>query len=94
MDPPQPQLTLAGALDHPGAPTLSDIQAQPPITQTVSFTSGTGSQTHTYTLPSGCWRRRLDLPWPTVTRLDGFGSKVLRPGSTNARSIRRKPWTP
>ena len=48
-DPPQPQLTLAGALDHPGAPTLSDIQAQPPITQTVSFTSGAGSQTHTYT---------------------------------------------
>ena len=48
-DSEEPQLSVSGALDRPGAPTLSELQALTPTTQTVSFASGSGAQAHTYT---------------------------------------------
>jgi hypothetical protein len=45
----EPQLTLGGALDRPGAVGLSALQSYPAVTQTDSFSSGSGAQTHTYT---------------------------------------------
>jgi hypothetical protein len=46
---PEPELTLAGALDRPSAQGLLDIQALPATTQTVNFAAGSTPQTHTYT---------------------------------------------
>lgn len=46
---PPPAVTLAGGLDRPGAITLPQLQALPAVTQTVSFASGSGNQTRTYT---------------------------------------------
>jgi len=47
--PPAPAVTLDGAIDRPADYTEADLSARTPITQTVSFTSGAGSQTRTYT---------------------------------------------
>src|SRR5262245_58454724 len=46
---PPAQVVLAGSLDRPGAVTLPQLQALPATTQTVSFASGNGNQTRTYT---------------------------------------------
>ncbi|SCX72830.1 Oxidoreductase molybdopterin binding domain-containing protein [Variovorax sp. EL159] len=42
-------MQLGGAVDLPGALTAADLAARAAITQTVSFSSGSGPQTHTYT---------------------------------------------
>nr|WP_315595725.1 molybdopterin-dependent oxidoreductase [uncultured Cupriavidus sp.] len=43
-----PALALAGDVTAPGTLTLAQIRALPATTQTVSFSSGRGPQTHTY----------------------------------------------
>ena len=43
------QLFLSGGVQNPGTYDLSALQSLPPTTQTVSFTSGSGPQTHTFT---------------------------------------------
>jgi hypothetical protein len=43
------QVVLAGALDRPGSTSLAHVQSLPAVTQTDSFGSGSGPQTHTYT---------------------------------------------
>ena len=45
----EPQLALSGALVRPATLTLTQVQALPATTQTISFASGSGAQTHTYT---------------------------------------------
>lgn len=49
-----PAVRLGGAVDRPAALTAADLAARTPITQTVSFSSGSGPQTHTYT-GAGLW---------------------------------------
>lgn len=46
---PSTQLSVTGAIDHPGSFHLADLAALPAQTQNVSFQSGSGSQTHIYT---------------------------------------------
>lgn len=43
------QFTLTGGVDRPGTYSLDTLQAQPAITQTVSFLGGGSNRTHTYT---------------------------------------------
>src|SRR5262245_36393573 len=51
---PERQLMLGGALDRPAAVSMTSLRAMPASTQTVSYTSGTGQQTHTY-IGTGLW---------------------------------------
>lgn len=45
---PSTQLTLTGQIDRPGVYDLTALQGLPATTQTVSYLSGSGSQTHSY----------------------------------------------
>lgn len=42
-------LGVAGAIDRSANYSVADLQARPAVTQTVSFSSGIGAQTHIYT---------------------------------------------
>ncbi|MBL8534185.1 MAG: PEP-CTERM sorting domain-containing protein [Betaproteobacteria bacterium] len=46
---PSTELTISGAVQTPKTMDRDDLLALPALTQTVTFTSGGGSQTHTYT---------------------------------------------
>lgn len=46
---PSTQFGVNGAVSTPTSYSLAGLQARPAVTQTVSFSSGNGSQTHTYT---------------------------------------------
>jgi hypothetical protein len=46
---PSTQLTVTGAVTTPASYDAASLAALTPVTQTVSFGSGSGSQTHTYT---------------------------------------------
>jgi hypothetical protein len=46
---PSTQFSVTGAVQSPATYTLTGLEALPAITQTVSYSSGAGSQTHTYT---------------------------------------------
>ena len=45
---PSTQFTITGGVQHPATVTVPDLQAEPAITQTVTFAAGSSSQTHTY----------------------------------------------
>jgi DMSO/TMAO reductase YedYZ molybdopterin-dependent catalytic subunit len=47
--PADPQVAVGGSVDHPTNYTVAQLKTQTPITQTVTFASGTTPQTHTYT---------------------------------------------
>jgi DMSO/TMAO reductase YedYZ molybdopterin-dependent catalytic subunit len=46
---PAPTLSLEGAIDHPVAYSVADLSALPAVTQNVTYLSGNGSQSLTYT---------------------------------------------
>ena len=46
---PSSQFQVSGAVTAPKTYTLTDLEARPAITQTISFGSGSGPQTHVYT---------------------------------------------
>jgi len=47
--PPAPTVEITGAVDKPAALSVADLGTRAPITQTVTYASGSGSQTRTYT---------------------------------------------
>ena len=49
---PSTQLTVTGALSQPATYTDATLAALPAVTQTDTFQSGSGTQTHTYSGPS------------------------------------------
>ncbi|MDQ7999343.1 MAG: molybdopterin-dependent oxidoreductase [Pseudomonadota bacterium] len=46
---PSPTVKLEGAVDRPTSYTAADLAARTPVTQTVTYASGSASQTRTYT---------------------------------------------
>jgi len=44
-----PSIALSGEVERPSSPTVADLERRPAQTQTVSYSSGSGQQTRTYT---------------------------------------------
>lgn len=85
---PQATLALAGALTSPGQLTLTQLQAMPATTQTVSFSSGSGAQTHTYTGAS-LWTvlNQAGIQVDAAVHNDLLGKYVVATGSDNYRAV-------
>jgi DMSO/TMAO reductase YedYZ molybdopterin-dependent catalytic subunit len=86
--PAQPVLSVSGDVTAPANLTLAQIQAMPAATQTVSFMSGTGSQTHTYTGTS-LWTllNQIGITTNPAVKNDVLGKYVIATGSDNYRSL-------
>ncbi len=79
---------LGGAIDRPAPLNLAALQAQPPVTQTVTFNSGTTPQTHTYT-GAGTWAL-LDaagLQFDATKRNDLLNRYLLATGADGYRVV-------
>lgn len=85
---PAVTLALAGELNTPGQLTLSQLQAMPAATQTVSFSSGSGPQTHTYTGAS-LWTvlNQAGIQANPAVHNDVLGKYVVATGSDNYRAV-------
>jgi DMSO/TMAO reductase YedYZ molybdopterin-dependent catalytic subunit len=79
---------VSGDVTAPANLTLAQIQAMPAATQTVSFMSGTGSQTHTYTGTS-LWTllNQIGITTNPAVKNDVLGKYVIATGSDNYRSL-------
>ncbi len=78
---------IAGALDRPASLTAKALADQTAVTQTVSYTSGSGAQTHTYT-GADLWNllSSMGLQTDTTRRNDVLNRYVLATGSDGYRS--------
>jgi DMSO/TMAO reductase YedYZ molybdopterin-dependent catalytic subunit len=89
-DTPAPQATLgvSGNVTAPATLTLAQIQAMPASTQTVTFASGTGQQTHTYTGAS-LWTllNQVGIAVNPAVKNDVLAKYVIATGSDNYRSL-------
>ncbi|SAL10862.1 Oxidoreductase molybdopterin binding domain protein [Caballeronia peredens] len=88
--PPAPQsvLSVSGDVTASTSFTLAQIQALPANTQTVSFGSGTGQQTHIYTGAS-LWTllNQVGITTNAAVKNDVLGKYVIATGSDNYRSL-------
>lgn len=85
---PQATLALAGDLTTPQSLTLAQLQAMPATTQTVSFSSGSGAQTHTYTGAS-LWTalNQAGITVNAAVHNDLLGKYVVATGSDGYRAV-------
>ncbi|MDR5773317.1 MULTISPECIES: molybdopterin-dependent oxidoreductase [unclassified Caballeronia] len=88
--PPAPKATLSvsGEVATPGNLTLAQIQALPATTQTVSFGSGTGQQSHVYT-GATVWSvlNQAGIVVNSAVHNDVLGKYVVATGSDNYRAL-------
>lgn len=86
--PAEPTLRLDGALDRPADLTAQALAARTPITQSVSFASGAGPQTHSYTGAS-LWQLLSDAGLQTdpSRKNDLHGRFVVATGADGYRAI-------
>lgn len=85
---PQATLALAGELTAQAQLTMAQLQAMPAATQTVSFSSGSGPQTHVYTGAS-LWAllNQAGIPVNTAIHNDLLGKYVVATGSDSYRAV-------
>jgi DMSO/TMAO reductase YedYZ molybdopterin-dependent catalytic subunit len=85
---PQASLSVSGDVGAPTNFTLAQIQALPSRTQTVSFASGTGNQTHIYTGAS-LWTllNELGITTNPAVKNDVLNKYVIATGSDNYRAL-------
>ncbi|WP_420994946.1 molybdopterin-binding oxidoreductase [Cupriavidus sp. 30B13] len=85
---PESAVQVGGALDRPGAVTLTQLKTQPAITQTVNFSSGTGAQTHTY-VGASLWTllNGLGIQVNAAVKNDVLGKYVLATGSDGYKTV-------
>ena len=83
-----PQMKVEGAVDRPASYDATRLAIVGQITQTVSFTSGTSSQTHTYTGPS-LWSLLNDAGFQTnaAVKNDVLNRYVLATGADGYRTV-------
>ena len=86
--PAQASLALSGGLDRPAGWTVDQLKSLPPTTQTVSFASGTGAQTHTYTGTS-LWGLldQAGIQVDAARKNDVLNRIVVATGSDGYRSV-------
>lgn len=89
--PPAPadgQLQVAGALDRPATLTLPRLRALPAVTQTVSFASSRGTQTHTY-VGTPLWNLLdgMGIQADPAARNDALARYVLATGADGYRVV-------
>lgn len=75
-------------LAQPGVYDLARLESLPPVTQTVSFTSGSGPQTHTYT-GADLWNLLADASVPTnpLVKGDLLRRYVIAVGSDGYQAV-------
>lgn len=83
-----PTLALAGDVAAPGTLTLAQIQALPATTQTVSFSSGSGPQTHTY-IGASVWTllNQAGIAVNANVHNDIVGKYVVATGNDGYRAV-------
>ncbi|WP_454720392.1 MULTISPECIES: molybdopterin-binding oxidoreductase [Cupriavidus] len=88
LTPPESAVQAGGALDRPGAVTLTQLKAQPAITQTDSFSSGTGAQTHTY-VGASLWTllNGLGIQVNATVKNDVLNKYVLATGADGYKAV-------
>lgn len=81
-------LRIDGAVDRPASNGLRDLQAQPAVTQTVTFNSGTTPQTHTYT-GANLWAliSAAGLQTDATRKNDVLNRYVLATGADGYRAV-------
>ncbi|MDR5782639.1 molybdopterin-dependent oxidoreductase [Caballeronia sp. LZ065] len=86
--PPKTVLSVSGDVTTQTPFTLAQIQAQPATTQTVSFGSGTGQQTHVYTGAS-LWSmlNQIGITTNAAVKNDVLAKYVIATGSDNYRAL-------
>ncbi|MDR5881791.1 molybdopterin-dependent oxidoreductase [Caballeronia sp. LZ032] len=86
--PPKTVLSVSGDVTTQTQFTLAQIQAQPATTQTVSFGSGTGQQTHVYTGAS-LWSmlNQIGITTNAAVKNDVLAKYVIATGSDNYRAL-------
>ena len=84
----QPVVSVSGDVTTPTSLSLDQLQGSPAVTQTVSFTSGTGSETHTYTGAS-LWTvlNQIGITTNPLVKNDVLAKYVIATGSDNYRSL-------
>ncbi|WP_415117040.1 molybdopterin-binding oxidoreductase [Paraburkholderia sp.] len=84
----QAVLAVSGDVTAPASLSVAQLQSMPVSTQTVSFTSGTGSETHTYTGTS-LWTllNRIGITTNPAVKNDVLAKYVVATGSDNYRSL-------
>jgi hypothetical protein len=84
----QPVVSVSGDVAATTYLSLAQLQSMPATTQTVSFTSGTGSETHTYTGTS-LWTllNQIGITTNPAVKNDVLGKYVVATGSDNYRSL-------
>lgn len=85
---PSTQISLGGDVERGGVLTLADLQARPAVTQTVSFASGSGPQTHVYTGAS-LWDvlGQAGIRTDPAVKNDILGKYVLATGTDGYRTV-------
>lgn len=84
----QRQLQVGGALDRPATLTLAQLQARPAVTQAVSFSSGSGAQTHTY-VGTALWDLLdgMGIQVNAAVKNDVLGKYVLATGADGYKAV-------
>jgi DMSO/TMAO reductase YedYZ molybdopterin-dependent catalytic subunit len=87
-DAPPTALSVSGDVTAPASLSLSQIQGLPVTTQTVSFGSGTGPQTHVYTGTS-LWTllNRVGIATDPAVKNDMLRKYVVATGGDNYRAL-------
>jgi len=81
-------LSVQGGLDRPASLSVADLKALPPTTQTVSYGSGAGPQTHTYT-GTNLWNLldQADIQVDAARKNDVLGKYVLATGADGYKAV-------
>ncbi|WP_250453164.1 molybdopterin-dependent oxidoreductase [Caballeronia sp. ATUFL_M2_KS44] len=81
-------LSVSGEVSAPVSFSVADLQALPSGTQTVSFASGNGAQTHTYT-GANVWTllNRVGIATNPAVHNDVLSKYVIATGADNYRSL-------
>ncbi|GAB7543158.1 molybdopterin-binding oxidoreductase [Cupriavidus sp. CuC1] len=82
------QLQVGGALDRPATLTLTQLQARPAAIQAVSFSSGSGAQTHTY-VGTALWDllNGMGIQVDAAVKNDVLGKYVLATGADGCKAV-------
>jgi DMSO/TMAO reductase YedYZ molybdopterin-dependent catalytic subunit len=87
-DAAEASVRLAGAIDRPATLSLATLQRQPPVTQAVTFHSGTTPQTHSYTGAS-TWGllSGAGIQLDASSKSDGLNRYLLATGADGYRAV-------
>lgn len=82
------QIQVGGALEQPAALTLTQLRALPAATRTVTYSSGTGTQAHTY-VGTALWDllNGMGIQVDTAARNDLLGKYVLATGADGYKAV-------